>query len=49
MFLIVRMMFSALCVVFDCYDTVLVRTVLFLIVTIMFRALCVAFDCLDDD
>ena len=46
LFLSFTIMFSALCVVFDCYDNDS-RPVLFFIVTMMFSALCVVFDCYD--
>ena len=48
LFLIVTMMISALCVVFDCYAVDFACSVLFLIVTMMISALCLVFDCYDD-
>ena len=43
LFLIVTMMISAPCVVFDCYDDYKRALCIFLIVTMMLSALCVVF------
>ena len=46
---IVTMMLSALCVVFDCYDDVKRALCFLFMVTIMFSAVCVVSDCYDED
>ena len=48
LFLIVTIMFSALCVIFDCYDCDS-RLVLFLVDIMLIIALCVVFDWYHDD
>ena len=48
LFLIVTMVISVLCVVFDFYDDVYRAFFLFLLVMVMFNALSVFFACYDD-